>query len=311
MTQSKGLPTISVIIPSFNSGRFIAKTLATIVKQDYRQTELIVVDGGSRDDTAMVLKAYQRFLTHSVSESDEGQLDALQKGIRRATGEVLYWLNADDVVMPGTFNYVGRLFSENRHIDMVFGDDYAFDEERRKVYVGSTIRGMTFWDHFLFYRQMYSECVFWRREISDQAIPVDASFRACTDYSFFLPLRFDRACRWVPRRLGAFRVAADQMSQRHRERVAVEREQVKKRMRSRLGMSEVEFARRRRRHWLSFALRQRVYPKLNAGFRFVGRKLTGDVRRRRLEQWFFDEWLWPPVDVLGALPPHTYTKGSD
>ena len=104
------LPKISVLIPSFNSGKFLAKTLATVVKQNYQPLEVIVMDGGSKDQTSAVVKAYGDLITVFVSERDEFQLHAMEKAIARATGDVLYWCNADDAVMPGGFRIRRRNF---------------------------------------------------------------------------------------------------------------------------------------------------------------------------------------------------------
>ena len=100
------LPSISVIIPTFNSAAYLLTTLATVAKQDYPPYEVIVVDGGSTDGTHNIVQAFGSLITEFISEADKGQLDAVQKGILRATGDILYWLNADDAVMPGTFRTV-------------------------------------------------------------------------------------------------------------------------------------------------------------------------------------------------------------
>ena len=309
--DDRGLPKISVLIPSFNQARFLVKTLATVVKQDYPAAEVVIADGGSADGTRAVVEAYGTSVTHFVSELDRGQLDGFGKALARATGDVCYWLNADDAVMPGTFAYVARLFAADPALDLVFSDNYAFDEAARRLYVGGTIRGMDFWDHFLFYRQLYSECAFWRRAAAGAALPLDVGLRVYTDYSFFLPLRYGRRCRWVPRRLGAFRVQPGQNSQVYRARGDAERELVKQRMRERLGISVDEFRRRQRRRRASFALRQVLYPRLHSGARYLLRTLSRDTLRRRTAAFFFDQWLRPPADVAARLGPHAFDAGAD
>lgn len=296
-------PSLSVLIPSFNQARYLVRTLATVAKQEYPRLEVIVVDGASTDATAKVVEAYGGLVSRFVSEPDEGQLHALEKALSMAQGDICYWLNADDAVLPGAFRYVGQYFARHPDVEMIFADSTAFDEERRKFFMAATIRGMTFWDHFLFYRQMYSECVYWRREITGQGLPLDHSLRVYTDYSFFLPLRYGRRCVWVPRRLGAFRCHGQNQSKRFAERKAAEFELVKERMRERLGMSKEEFERRRRRHYLSFLIRQRMFPKLESGVRYLGRCLSGDWWRKRYARFFFDEWLVPPVEVCRRLGP--------
>jgi glycosyltransferase involved in cell wall biosynthesis len=296
-----GLPKISVLIPSFNQAGFLAKTLATVLKQEYEPLEVIVMDGGSTDKTAEVVKAYGPLVTHFQSERDEGQLHAVEKALALATGDICYWLNSDDAVMPGAFKTVAETFRRHPETEIVFSDDHAFVEESRGMYVGATIRYLNFWDHFLFYRQRYSECIFWRREISGQGLPLDHSLRIATDYSFFLPLSHGRKMRWVSQRLGAFRSQPEQMSVKHADKLEREMALIKQRMREKLGMSEEEFGRRQRAHRLSFNLRNTWYARLNSGGRFLWRKITRDRGRKKLAQFFFDEWLQPPAHVKAVL----------
>jgi len=261
------------------------------------------MDGGSKDHTREVVEAYGPLVTTFISKPDQGQLDALQQALAMATGDICYWLNADDAVMPGAFQTAVDAFTADPSIDILFSDDYAFDEEKRLLAVGATISNLNFWDHFLFYRQMYSECIFWRRAITPQALPLDTSLRVYTDYSFFLPLTHQRKCRWVPQRLGAFRMHAAQNSQRFVDRGTAERELIKQRMRERLGMTAADFEQRRRRRAWRFQICHHWYPKLHAGMRYAWRKLTFDRARQRTANFFFDQWLQPPAEVLERLGP--------
>jgi glycosyltransferase involved in cell wall biosynthesis len=94
-------PLISIVVPTLNQARFIEQTLASIVGQNWPRTELIVIDGGSTDGTRTIVERYP--VTHFVSESDRGQADAINKGMRLATGDVLAWLNSDDYYLPLAF----------------------------------------------------------------------------------------------------------------------------------------------------------------------------------------------------------------
>ena len=92
------LPRISVITPSFNQGRFIGDTIRSVLGQGYPGLECIIVDGGSDDATAAILRGFGAGVSAFISESDCGQADALNKGFRRATGDLLTWINSDDVL---------------------------------------------------------------------------------------------------------------------------------------------------------------------------------------------------------------------
>src|SRR5688572_6262171 len=154
------------------------------------------MDGGSKDCTGQVVEAYGPLVTTFISEPDKGQLDAVRKGLDRATGDIFYWLNADDIVMPGTFRLVAEAFAADADLGMVFSDDYAFNAETRSIVVGATVRNVTFKDRFLFYRHLYSECVFWRRELTEKVHPIDTSLRVATDVSLTLPMHHNAKARW-------------------------------------------------------------------------------------------------------------------
>lgn len=94
-------PKISVVTPSFNQGRYIEETILSVLNQGYPNVEHIVIDGGSTDETADVVARYRRHLAHAVSEPDKGQSDAINKGMARATGDIVTWLNSDDMLAPG------------------------------------------------------------------------------------------------------------------------------------------------------------------------------------------------------------------
>jgi glycosyltransferase involved in cell wall biosynthesis len=298
------LPVISVIIPCFNAERYLAPTLATVLKQNYPKLEVIIQDGGSKDRTRLISDLYGPLVTQFRSEPDKGQLDAVEKGIRAASGDICYWLNADDAAMPGAFHYVADVFTRHPETELLFCNSYAFSAEQRTVYLSADVRFHSFWDHFLHYQQIYSEGVYWKRAISEQALPVDTSLRLCTDYALFMELGWKRNRCWVPRRLGAFREVPGgaQLSGQYSDRLESELSRMKNRLREKMGMSPEEFERLRKKTSLGFRLRNRVWPKSVSACRFVARKLTGDIRRRRLAAFLFDQWLVPPKGVWDKLP---------
>ena len=100
--MKSGCPLISIVIPSFNQGQFIEQTIASVIGQSYSNIELIVIDGGSTDNTVEVIGKYQHAIHHVISEPDYGQADAINKGFRLARGDILAWLNSDDFYLPCT-----------------------------------------------------------------------------------------------------------------------------------------------------------------------------------------------------------------
>lgn len=114
-------PRISLVTPSFNQGRFIEQTITSVVGQNYPNLEYIVIDGASTDGTVDVLKKYDPQIDFWVSAADKGQADAINQGFARATGEILAWLNSDDVYEPGVLAQVAELFRDRPDVDVISG----------------------------------------------------------------------------------------------------------------------------------------------------------------------------------------------
>lgn len=283
---------ISVVIPAYNAGAYLRATLQSVLAQGADGVEVILVDGNSADDTLAVASAFRTLSIKVISEPDQGQLDALQKGLRLACGDIVLWLNADDIVMPGAFSAVRATFAKY-DVDFVYSDDVAFHEERRGYFYGPPINGLSDLDHFLFYRQMCSECVYWKRSIT-RYLPNEAySLRVYTDYAFFLRLRWGRRGHWLSRRLGAFRIRESQASAQFRSRKRSEYLFVKRMHREFIGMSGPVFVLRRLGYWPWFAVRQQLRPQLQRGGRRLLRFLTGDQKRAHEADFFYSDWLLP------------------
>ncbi|MER8871746.1 glycosyltransferase [Mesorhizobium sp. M0814] len=122
---------ISVIMPSFNQARYVEASIRSIINQDYEDKEILFIDGGSTDKTMKVVEKYRDKFAYCVSERDKGQSDALHKGFTRATGDVLTWLNTDDLLLPGALREVANTFASDARCDCVFGNIIWMDEVDR------------------------------------------------------------------------------------------------------------------------------------------------------------------------------------
>ena len=113
---------ISIVTPSYNQDRYIEETIRSVLLQDYPQIEYTIVDGGSTDNTVSIIRKYEDQLSWWVSEKDQGQTDAINKGFARAKGDILAWINSDDTYEPGVFTAAVKYFREHPNVGMIYGD---------------------------------------------------------------------------------------------------------------------------------------------------------------------------------------------
>lgn len=189
-TAEKGLPGVSIVIPIYNAGKFLEKTLRSLLCNDLTGVELILMDGGSTDNTAKILAHYQGIFAHCISEKDGGQSDAINKGFARASQPILYWLNGDDVILPNTLNAVRRSFAEHPDTHVVVGDAYMTEIDF------APIRHFTFapekltFDYLLDYasHHLVQPSVFFTRTAWDHAGPVKEDMHYAMDADLFLAM---------------------------------------------------------------------------------------------------------------------------
>jgi glycosyltransferase involved in cell wall biosynthesis len=177
--QSMTLPTISIVTPSFNQVDFLESTLKSVLDQNYPKLEYIVMDGGSSDGSAEMIASYADRLSYWQSEKDGGQYDAIQQGFDRSTGEIMAWLNADDLYFPWTLQVVGEIFATYPDVEWLISLNPGNWNERG-ILCGTTSReGYTkvLFDRGLLLRLpgrraghfIQQESVFWRRRLWDRA----------------------------------------------------------------------------------------------------------------------------------------------
>ena len=128
------LPSISIVTPSYNQAQYLDETITSVLDQNYPKLSYAVTDGGSTDGSAEVIERYKDRLAFSVSEPDKGQSDAIVKGMNEVSGEILAYLNSDDMLAPGVLQYVGAYFAEHPEVDAVYGHRIIVDEKTREAW---------------------------------------------------------------------------------------------------------------------------------------------------------------------------------
>lgn len=201
---------ISIVTPSFNQGAFIEEALHSVRDQVHPPLEHIVIDGVSTDDTISILKkcSEQPGWQHLqwISEPDSGQTEALNKGFRMATGEIVGWLNADDRYRPGCFQTAADAFLSYPAVDVFYGD-YAYMDESGRVY---RIRREIEFSRFILrhYYPLYipTASTFFRRRVFDHGNWLNVNYDYVMDYEFFLRLsQQDYRFQHIPELLADFR----------------------------------------------------------------------------------------------------------
>ena len=179
------LPKISIVTPSFNQGIFIEETIKSVLSQSYPNLEHLVIDGGSIDNTIEVLNRYPHLLW--VSEKDRGQTHAVNKGLMKATGEIIGWVNSDDTYLPDAFAAVVQKFQSDKDCYVVFGDYHAIDEKgnllyEQKGFAGSYEEMIRWWDYTY---AIHQPTVFVRKNVFDTVGLLDESFHYTMDHEWW------------------------------------------------------------------------------------------------------------------------------
>jgi glycosyltransferase involved in cell wall biosynthesis len=199
-------PKVSIVVPSFNQGSFIGATLQSIIDQNYSNLELIVVDGGSTDTTLAVLEKYEAYLHWFISEPDSGQTEAINKGFMMSTGDIMAWINSDDLVAPGALQQVANYFVKHPETQVVFGDRVLINEEGLEIgrwILPSHCNRTLLWADFV-----PQETLYWRRDAWNSiGARLDEDFHFAMDWDFLLRLSAKQiTIRHLPFFLGLFRV---------------------------------------------------------------------------------------------------------
>jgi glycosyltransferase involved in cell wall biosynthesis len=199
------LPLVSIVTPSFNQARYLEATIQSVLAQDYARIEYLIVDGGSTDGTVAIIKKYEGRIGWWVSEQDQGQTDAINKGFTRANGQILAWLNSDDTYEPGAVSSAVNYLMDHPEVGMVYGDCNFINEEGRLI--GKFGAAQT---NYRLLRQGYvhipQQTMFLRAGLWKQLGPLDPSFYFAMDYDLWTRIAAHAELKYVPQTWANFRL---------------------------------------------------------------------------------------------------------
>jgi glycosyltransferase involved in cell wall biosynthesis len=203
--SNSSLPRITIVTPSFNQGKYIERTIRSVLQQHYPDLEYIVVDGGSTDETVSVLKRYEGRLRW-ISEKDSGQSEAINKGFRLAKGAIVAWLNSDDIYLPGALDKVGQYFAEHPEVMMVYGEGNMLDEAGNiKCRFPFTEPKYDLWKLIYFGDYILQQATFFRRSVFDAIEMLNESLHYTMDWDLFIRIGKRFRVDYMPEYLGAIR----------------------------------------------------------------------------------------------------------
>jgi glycosyltransferase involved in cell wall biosynthesis len=198
------LPKLSIITPSYNQAQYLEHTILSVLQQNYEALEFIIIDGGSTDGSLEVIRKYENQLAFWVSESDRGQAHALNKGLERATGEIVAYLNSDDLYLPGAFAAVVNYFRDHPECEWLCGDTLMFGQEQEDVLISAEVPRSAAHALSWAYRAPQPG-MFWKRELLREGF--DDRWRYCFDHELYVRLLLaGYKCEHLPVTLAAYRL---------------------------------------------------------------------------------------------------------
>lgn len=199
-------PRISIVTPSYNQGAFIEETIRSVLAQGYPNLEYIIIDGGSTDETVAIIKKYEPWLTYWVSEKDKGQSDALNKGLGRISGDIVGWLNSDDVYEPGVFADLHQAFA-NPETMIVNGDCYLTNELGNKEHLiqADPVTRDRLLKYWIPKSMPPQPSVFFRSEVLKQTGLINVSLHYAMDYDLWLRMIDRYAFTYIPKPFSQYR----------------------------------------------------------------------------------------------------------
>jgi glycosyltransferase involved in cell wall biosynthesis len=205
MRPASVLSQVTIVTPSFNQAAFLPATIESVLAQDYPAVEYIVIDGGSTDGSVAIIERYANRLAGWLSESDTGQTEAINKGFAQAHGEILAWINSDDVYRPGAVREAVAFLQAHPDVGMVYGDADYIDGAGRAI--GRFPAAATDYHRLRRgYVHIPQQSAFFRARLWQMIGPLDPSFYFAMDYDLWVRIASVALVRYVPLTWAGFRL---------------------------------------------------------------------------------------------------------
>lgn len=182
------LPGVSIVIPIYNAGKFLEKTLRSLLCNDLSGCEVILMDGGSTDNTQQIVDHYSDMFSSITMEPDQGQSDAINKGYSKASKKILYWLNGDDIILPNILNVVREKFQEDANLDVLVGDAFMTEIDFEPINHFRFSDESIQYDSLINYAKnhLVQPSVFFSRAAWDAVGPLDLTLHYAMDADLFI-----------------------------------------------------------------------------------------------------------------------------
>jgi glycosyltransferase involved in cell wall biosynthesis len=201
-------PTVTFVTPSYNQGRFIRATIESVLSQGYPDLEYIIMDGGSTDETAAVVRDYSSRLTF-ISERDHGQSHAINKGFRMARGSLVAWLNSDDVILPGAVAHAVRAFHQEPESGAVYGEGYQIDVDGNIKCRFSATEPFNLWKLIYLWDYVLQQTVYFRKDVIEEVGYLDETLNWGMDWDLLIRIGRRYPLRYIPEFMACLREYPD------------------------------------------------------------------------------------------------------
>lgn len=321
-------PLVSIVMPSFNQARFIRAAIESVLAQDYPGLELLIIDGGSTDGTAAIVAEYGSRVFWT-SARDRGQADAVNRGFRRARGEILGWLNSDDVLEPGAVSAVVPIFEASPEAAAVYGDGQMIDAGGEVVSPIRTPAELDLFELVHVQDTLLQSSVFLRRSAYETVGPLDETLHWTMDYDLFIRLALRYPFVHIPRVLSSWRRYPETKTlsggrRRFREFVRVLRRYSNRRYPPGYWRYAFDWVRKSCREWQRHAAGTAWEAPASRLLSLAEQRFQATVRHlRRRSGRYADGWAAPRVEILlrgrtrpgkvvirGRLPEHCPVSGG-